>query len=116
MTKPQLPLLLLLLAAVGSAARVEAETHACRVQDVFVFPDRVHVRCDQPKKDAGKEIYFFAVSTKNAETADRFMTLAATALVSGRQFVVNFSAGDTSGQSFHCQPWDCRRAESFGIQ
>lgn len=100
-----LPILLLGLTVALPAA---AEDFVCEPTDVTVYQGRVHVRCLEPELDGGSEIWFWAVSTANPDHANRFLTLATTALVSGRSLIFGYTAGDTSGTGFGCQADDCR--------
>lgn len=94
----------------ASAARV-----SCVPTDVTVYSNRIHVRCSQGITDGASTIYYFAVPTTDATFANRFMTLAMTALVSGRRFIVDFTSG-ASGASYGCQFSDCRPVNFFGIE
>ena len=104
-----------LLVWVGLPRAAFAVSHSCTVREVFVFPGRVHVLCnDSPPTHP--QIRFFAVSTVDASFANRMLTLGTTAIVSGRRFIVEFSSGDTTGASFGCLVGDCRKAIGFGLE
>jgi len=104
---------LILVGAIASPAL--AATFTCTPVDVTAFVGRVHVKCSSPADDGGSMIYFWAVSTGNQETANRFLTLAVSALVSGRQLVLAYTPGDTSGVPFGCQAADCRVPISISL-
>lgn len=105
-------LALVLGASIGSA---HAASASCTPADVTVFTSRIHIRCSQGTADGANTIYYFAVPTTDATFANRFMTIATTALVSGRRFVINFTSG-ASGASYGCLASDCRPANWFGIE
>ena len=104
-----------LLAFGASTSPSHAATANCAPADVTVFNDRIHVRCIDKTTDGANAIYFFAVPTTDATRANRFMTMAMSALVSGRRVVINFTSG-ASGASYGCQVADCRPVDFFGIQ
>lgn len=76
---------------------------------------RIHVRCSSTVYDGGRYIRFFAVPWSNADRADRFLTMASTAMVSGRSLRVTFVKGDTSGNSWGCSLTDCRQAMAVSL-
>jgi hypothetical protein len=94
-----------------------ALTVTCTVTEVLVFPERVHVRCATPTRDpsTGEMIVFLAISTSDATFANRFLSVATSAIVSGRRFLGDFVSGDTSGADFGCGRADCRKIGFFGI-
>ncbi len=104
-----------LLAFGASASPAHAGTASCVPADVTVFNERIHVRCSDKTTDGASAIYYFAVPTSDATRANRFMTMAMSALVSGRRLNINFTNG-ASGASYGCQVADCRPADSYGIQ
>lgn len=99
-----------------AAADAQAATFRCTLKDVVVYSTRVHCQCKTTTPDGTASIRYFAVSTADAKLADRLITIGTTALVSGRQFIAGFTAGDTSGASFGCGPSDCRKLTSFGVE
>lgn len=92
-----------------------AASASCTPTDVTVFKSRIHVRCSAGTADSANTIYFFAVPTTDATRANRFMTIATSALVAGRRVVINFTSG-SSGASYGCQTSDCRPIDWFGIE
>ena len=85
-----------------------------------MFSNRVHVRCanslsvKNPLTGDINVIEYVAVSTSNTERANRFITLANTALTSGKVFLVGIplsSATNASG----CSVANCRTPESFRL-
>lgn len=97
-----------LLFGLTLSAVTPAEVFVCQPTEVAVYQGRLHVRCSQTVNDGGNVIRFWAVSTANAQHANRFLTVAASALVSGRNLKVSYTPGDTSGTAFGCQANDCR--------
>ncbi len=106
------PTLLFGLALPGAAP---AADFICEPTEVAVYQGRLHVRCSQTVNDGGDIIRFWAVSTANAQHANRFLTLAASALVSGRNLKMSYTPGDTSGAAFGCQANDCRVPWAIGL-
>jgi hypothetical protein len=84
----------------------------CTPENVMSYGNRVHIKC--ANSTAG--IYYFAMSTSNAELADRFVSTATTALVAGRTAIINYNPNDLSGASWGCSTSDCRRALAIGLQ
>lgn len=103
-----------------AAVRAEARSHDCNLADVTVFKDRVHVRCSNPASDgAADKIHFFVVPASNPAAADRFLSTALTALVSGKTFAVRYDTDATKdgfGASASCRVADCRVPYQFTIR
>jgi len=97
-----------LLLALALTPAAQADDITCTPLEVSVFPERVHVRCTTAVGDGGDSIIFWAVSTADADNANRFITLATTALVAGRDLVLGYTPGDTSGTVFGCGANNCR--------
>lgn len=89
------------------------ETFYCKVKDVTVFSNRIHVRCTTATVSG---IYFFAVPTVDSVQANRLLTIGSTTLVAGRKFIATFHPDDTAGAAWGCQTNDCRPLVAFGIQ
>lgn len=102
----------LLAAAIASPAQA-TETFSCKVKDVTVFSNRIHVRCTSATASG---IFFFALPTSEATQANRLLTIGSTTLVSGRKFNAIFDPNDTSGTNWGCQSNDCRVLTGFGIE
>jgi hypothetical protein len=79
----------------------------CDVTEVYAFSNRVHVKC-------GAGPNYYAVPTSNSGEAARFTTMASLAL--GGQLWIDFDFADLSGQSFGCEPRNCRRALGFALR
>lgn len=116
MRRRTLVLAITLLMAAAIATPALAATFTCTPVDVTAYSGRVHVKCSSPADDGGSMIYFWAVSTGDQENANRFLTLAVSALVSGRQLVLAYTPGDTSGVPFGCQAADCRVPISISLR
>lgn len=117
--KLTLALILVGLAAVvaatlpsGPAASAATQVfHECKSVNVYVFPERIHVRCDKAKNN----IIYFAVSTANSAHAARVLSVLVTAHAAGRTIAVVFDPNDTTGTQFGCAANDCRRLLSVGV-
>ncbi len=96
------------LIGLAFTSTVPAADFVCQPTEVAVYQGRLHVRCSQTVNDGGNVIRFWAVSTANAQHANRFLTVAASALVSGRNLKMSYTPGDTSGSAFGCLASDCR--------
>jgi hypothetical protein len=95
------------------ALRAEAQRNLeCNPVDVASFGNRVHVRCNP----GNGPIVFFAVSTENPATAQRFQDLALAALLNGKKLTIQYEQRDTTtGPAFGCASSDCRPALSILI-
>lgn len=85
-----------------------AASFMCTPTEVAVFKSRIHTRCSSAAKDGTTNIWFWAVSTSDAQHANRFLSTASSALISGRKILFAYNSGDTSGKSFGCLAKDCR--------
>jgi hypothetical protein len=85
---------------------------ACQPVEVATLENRIHVRCAAATPGG---ITFFAIGTKrNADEtafALRSLSLASTAMVSGRGLSIRFDAGSTAGAQIGCLASDCRLIE-----
>lgn len=90
-------------------------THACTPTETMASTNRVHVRCSSSTNDGGDVIWWFAVSTSDDHNANRFLSQVTTALVSGKNLVLHYVQGDTSGASWGCAASSCRRATAARI-
>ena len=98
----------------GNLAAMAAD-FACSPIEVAVYRNRIHVKCSASANDGTATIWYWAVSTVEAHAANRFLSTATTALVSGRKLNFEFGPGDTSGQSFGCLAKDCRTPSRITI-
>ena len=101
---------LVLVAGTASAAPVWVD---CTPANVGTFANRVHVKCTAT---VGGGIQFFAVASTDTGYANRFMSLASSAIVSGRTLQIFYDPADTSGSTFGCGTGDCRKALGIVIQ
>jgi hypothetical protein len=109
------PLIFAAIAFLGAGV-AQAATFRCTLKDVVVYGNRIHCQCTTTTPDGSSNFRYFAVSTADAKLADRLMTIGTTTLVSGRRFIAGYTSGDVSGSSFGCNPADCRKLTSFGIE
>lgn len=98
------------------SANAFASEYACTPTTVCVYGNRIHVTCTGAPTANGSTIYFWAVSTSNAETANRFLSMASTALVAKRTMAMSYTTTDTSGASFGCAASDCRNVWAFELR
>ena len=108
------------------------ETHAgewfsCSPVEVLDQGNRVCVKCSN-YHSAGREeetltddrlmslprIRFIAVSTEDPARAERFISLASTAMACGYRFIVKIPVSPRTNVN-HCLPSNCRTPEVFGI-
>jgi hypothetical protein len=109
------------------------ETHAgewfsCSPVEVMDQGNRVCVKCSNSHL-AGREeettrtddqllllprIRFIAVSTEDPARAERFISLASTAMACGYHFIVKIPVSSQTNVN-HCDPSNCRTPEVFGI-
>ena len=76
----------------------------CTPTRVASYTSRIHVRC----ASAVAGILYFAQSTANANDVARSLSLASTALVTGRDLNILYDPDDTSGTTLGCGATDCR--------
>ena len=97
------PLLLPSLSVAQSSAAV---TSLCKIEEIATLINRVHVRC---QFSPGGGPLFFASPTSSSAEAMRLVTIASTALVSGRNLLVVWEPFDEAAASYGCATHDCRR-------
>ena len=91
--------------ASATAAAPDASTWVtCTPQNVTVYNGRIHVKCTA----SFSGIQYFAVSTANAASASRFLSILATAEAAGKNLSILYDPADTSGSAFGCGSSDCR--------
>ncbi|MDE3012439.1 MAG: hypothetical protein KGI67_16275, partial [Pseudomonadota bacterium] len=108
--RPAFALLFALIALWPAAASAQEKMAACRPVETAVFQNRIHVRCETP---VDKRFPFFAVSTVDPRSANRFLSVAETAQVTERFVMVDFDSNDTSGSAFGCGADNCRVARAI---
>lgn len=111
MKKLRITLVLLVLLILGTRvehAAPEEKDFSCEPSAVAIRHERIAVLCDETVPDGNATISWWAVSTSDAEWANRFLSVATTALVSGRRLQFRYTVGDTSGVPFGCLANDCR--------
>lgn len=77
--------------------------------------DRLTVRCATPINFGGAVVEYLAISARDAGRADRFVTFATTALLSGSFFMADIVA-DVSTNTPGCLAIDCRTPRAFGVK
>lgn len=80
----------------------------CRPDEVASLGSRIHVHCTTGRNG----IVYFALGTRRTteekEFANRALSLASSALVSGRSLAIRFDPNDLSGSAIGCLNVDCR--------
>jgi hypothetical protein len=77
----------------------------CTPSSVATYFERIHIRCSE----SFSGISFFAYGTKKDPAgAARSMSMATSALISGRNVKILYDPEDQSGASIGCQTGDCR--------
>jgi len=103
----------LVLGLLAGATRASAaETSViCTPTGVATFASRIHVRCAQ----SFSGIVFFAYRSTDSAGAARYMSVATSALISGRQVRIFYDPADLTGASIGCQNNDCRLLRGLEI-
>lgn len=103
------------LACAGATANagptVADVTVVCTPAGVGTFPNRVHVRCSQ----SFSGIALFAAETADAAAAARYMSMATSALIAGRNLRVSYDPADQTGTKIGCETKDCRLLKGLEI-
>jgi hypothetical protein len=110
-------LLFLSLAAsvLSTASCATTFDHACLPVEVFATGNRMHVKCAHPEPHFSDRtspshwVVYFAAPV-NDPLADRFVSIASSALVTGKWLKVFYEG--SSDTSFGCLAHDCRRLTS----
>lgn len=91
------------------------QNRTCKVENVAVLNNRVHVRCDAiPGGGLLKPPVFFAVELNNP-MADKLIALASQALISNRPLYLTYE-GTLAANPPGCLPQDCRRLTGAWLQ
>jgi hypothetical protein len=83
----------------------------CTPNGVATFPSRIHIRCAQ----SFSGIVFFAHKSSDSAGAARNMSMATSALISGRNVRVFYDPADQSGSKIGCNVKDCRLLKGLEI-
>jgi hypothetical protein len=95
-------------AAVPSIAQAAPTWHNCDVRDVTEVSTpnaRVQVRCWAPSTPVGE---YIAIGVTDAARAQRFLSIALAAQLSGRKFSVLIDPATSAGNVAGCGAADCR--------
>jgi hypothetical protein len=95
----------------GSAVFAANKSVICTPTGVATFPNRIHVRCSQ----SFSGIVFFAYRTSDSAGAARNMSMATSALISGRNVRIFYDPADQSGSKIGCNVKDCRLLQGLEI-
>ena len=96
----------------ASGAGAAETSVTCTPTGVATFPSRVHIRCSQ----SFSGVAFFAFGSNDAAAASRNMSLATSALISGRNVRIFYDPADQSGASIGCNVNDCRLLRGLEIR
>ena len=98
----------------SAPAPYSSDSRFCRLTDVSVFADRVHIHCalptalDQQQSGAqGTSFLFYALET-NSPMAPSIISLATGAMVADRLVFIRYANRDTDNPA-GCGDTDCRR-------
>jgi uncharacterized protein (UPF0333 family) len=84
----------------------DATLMECRIANVGVFDNRIHVRCYNGVGTNGAIVYF-ATPTSDTSRVARYLSLLLTAEAAGKRVEVSY-VENGNGSSFGCAPADCR--------
>ena len=97
---------------IGTHGASAAETAViCTPTGVATFPNRIHIRCAQ----SFSGVVFFAYGSSDSAGAARYMSMATSALISGRNARIFYDPADQSGASIGCRTTDCRLLRGLEI-
>lgn len=102
-------------ATLPAPAAAAEQTRACKVVNVAVLANRIHIRCN-PVAGGGLVAppIFFAVELNNP-MADKAVALAAQALIANRELSITYE-GTPGANPPGCLVQDCRRLTSVWLQ
>lgn len=95
----------------GGVAIAAQKSVICTPTGVATFPKRIHVRCSQ----SFSGIVFFAHRSNDSAGAARNMSMATSALISGRNVRIFYDPADQSGSNIGCNVKDCRLLQGLEI-
>ena len=88
-----------------NAPGATSSQHVCVPQNVAVFSNRIHIKCDTADTDG---IRYFAAPTTDSKHVARILSLLLTAKASGKRVGVDYNSYDLSGAAIGCATSDCR--------
>lgn len=99
-------------AVAGMAPSAQAAIARCQPDEVAVWPNRIHVRCEA----AIGGVLYFIVPVSDAPHAARMLSVISTAVVAGRSMLLTYEPSDTSGVALGCPANNCRvlQGAAFG--
>lgn len=83
----------------------------CTPKGVATFSSRIHIRCAQ----SFSGVVFFAYRSSDSAGAARYMSMATSALISGRNVRIFYDPADLSGAGIGCRTNDCRLLRGLEI-
>ena len=102
----------------GAAPSAHAIWFHCVPENVVeVVGSRVHVYCSNSIAvgSPSQTIRFIAISTSNSAVANRFMSTANAAFMSGKRFLADIPSSSATNVS-GCSAADCRTPAQFGLE
>lgn len=102
------------IALLAGRARAEPLFACIPINVVEIVGSRVHAECSNSIVLNGQTITWVAIGTTNADTANRFVTLANAAFLNGKVFLTAIpetGANNVAG----CSVENCRTPVNFGI-
>jgi hypothetical protein len=99
----------LLIGAIRASA--DETSVICTPTGVATFSSRIHIRCAQ----SFSGVIFFAYRSSDSKGAARYMSMATSALISGRNVWIFYDPADLSGAKIGCQTSDCRLLRGLEI-
>lgn len=83
----------------------------CTPTGAATFSNRIHIRCAQ----SFSGVVFFAYRSSDSAGAARYMSMATSALISGRNVRIFYDPADLSGTNIGCLTSDCRLLQGLEI-
>ncbi len=104
----------IITAQVGIA---RAERYECTPVEVIEFTDRIHVGCSASVRIGVNDVWFIAISN-GSSSADRFVSIAEAAILSGRKILFDAYPTVTASTPNHpnCAAVNCRSPTAFGFR
>ena len=116
LTRPRTFIAALLFASAAGAGIAKADTiMSCMVGRVIEWSDRVDVYCSNSVTvNGGALVQFFAIAKTDPDRANRWVSMASSALLSGKSFEVIFKDNGADNVS-NCPLSNCRTPYAFGL-
>lgn len=110
---------IILLVSILLPVSANAYWFSCQAEEVMEFNNRIHVRCSNPLSmsylGVVSNVRWIAIGKDDTAQANRFTSLATTAVISGYTFIVSIRA-NSNYNTPGCNASDCRTPTAFGLQ